>query len=47
MFEEANFHLTDEINNLCDVRNQMVALLSTEDRVRLNTASKLKFPIYL
>lgn len=33
MFEEANFHLTDEINNLCDVRNQMVALLSTEDRV--------------
>ncbi|XP_042895746.1 putative leucine-rich repeat-containing protein DDB_G0290503 isoform X1 [Parasteatoda tepidariorum] len=33
MFEEANFQLTDEINNLCDVRNQMNVILSSEEKV--------------
>ncbi|KAG8192094.1 hypothetical protein JTE90_005392 [Oedothorax gibbosus] len=33
MFEEANFHLTDEINNLCDVRSQMSAILTVEGKV--------------
>ncbi|GFT67354.1 uncharacterized protein TNCV_2360121 [Trichonephila clavipes] len=33
MFEEANYHLTDEINNLCDVRSQMTAVLTAEGKV--------------
>ncbi|XP_055936998.1 golgin subfamily A member 4-like isoform X2 [Argiope bruennichi] len=33
MFEEANYHLTDEINNLCDVRNQMTAVLAAEEKI--------------
>lgn len=45
MFEEANFHLTDEINNLCDVRSQMSAILTVEGKV--NILTKLFITVHL
>ncbi|GFR27497.1 uncharacterized protein TNCT_232101, partial [Trichonephila clavata] len=38
MFEEANYHLTDEINNLCDVRSQMTAVLTAEGKIENSEA---------
>ncbi|KFM59018.1 hypothetical protein X975_12975, partial [Stegodyphus mimosarum] len=47
MFEEANYHLTDEINNLCDVRSQMVAILATEGKIENSESILLDLAEYI